>query len=256
MKKHFSIILCLGTLLLTGCESSGVHETPTEQAKAENTTVPTPAEAANVTHYLDAEYLPVTVDGITRIDTELGKGIELDLNGDGTAEQIFIGDEGIYINGELAADLWRPKSGAQSQGWDFYWITDIDTSDQYYNLIFNSGDDASKSQIIAWYDGSLHVEKLSNFNGDAFSTAEYHRDGTFIVASYPVPLPYQSCYRPVEFRWSAETGLERIPNEVELDESCTWTLLAGLNLYQSADFESETVTIGAQEIFEGFSTAG
>lgn len=190
----------------------------------------------------------VAVDGVTRIDTEAGKGIMLDLDGDGAAERLFVSEEGIYINDELAADLWAYRSGSKNQGWDFYWITDIDTSDQYYNLIFNSGDDASKSQIMAWYDGSLHVEKLSNFNGDAFSAAEYHGDGTFIVPSYPVPLPYQSCYRPVEFRWSAETGLERIPNEVELDESCTWTLLAGLNLYQSADFESETVTIGAQEV--------
>lgn len=241
MKTRSFLLFTIFILLLAGCESAKQEEQaiPTEQI---------PAATNIVIHELSVDYQPVTVDGVTRIDTESGKGIELDLNGDGTTEQLFVSEEGIFVNGGLAASLWKYKSGAQYQSWDFYWITDIDTTDQYYNLILNSDKDETNAQIMAWYDGSLHMEELSNFDGSAFSSAEYRGDGTFIVPSYSIPLPYQSCYQPVEFHWSAESGLTRIPNEVTLDESCIWTLLAGLNLYKTADPESEMVSISAQKV--------
>ncbi len=265
MKKQ-TFLLALA-LLLAGCQESGrlpeepaltdapmltdspqgptLTGSPEKPAPSDTLTEAEPSTKAEILEE-NVEYEQAAVDGLTRVGIERGKGIRLDLNGDGTEELLYFSPKGIYINGILEKELRIMEDRTRE-----LWLVDVDTADSYLNFIVAGEND--REELLLWYDGSLKAEQMGNFNGNPFSTAEYRGDGIVVVDSVCVPLLYESCFRPAEYQWSAELGMEytgkasvisREPEDWEEladPEDGQWRLLTDWKLYQDSRLDAEII---------------
>ena len=174
MKKRLWL-LAAALFILGGCQNrTGQSElTPSVTATPVLTATATPTPKTYLT--VPVSYNPVIIEGTTEICCKAGEGIELDLNRDGTPEKIYVSEEGIFIN-DILQEL-------EHLG-DVYWIVDVDTQDDYYNLVFSTELGADSAESIMYYEGILkEIGSMQTFGSgrSGFSTAEYHGDGTFIV---------------------------------------------------------------------------
>ncbi len=250
-----SALALIPVLFLAGCQVSGEQPElpePTDISAEQDTDKKTGVLEENVV------YEQVAVNGLIYVGLGSGKGIELDLNGDGAAEQLYLSPKGIYIDGVLQAEPWKSSGGGTgARPWDGLWLGDIDSSDMFLNFIV--GGEVDKEEIMMWYDGELKSAELENFQGQPFSTADYTGDGTFLVNSMLVPLLYQSCYRTTEYKWDAEKGIAYTGKAVTISEGPEdmmnlenpedgqWKLIVDIKLFADCSADAQAVEVKGQQ---------
>lgn len=266
------IMLLWVVLFFAGCQEASNMETPTINLTAtpvpmeEPTNIPMVEESDTVTPTpitilsVSVTYTPVEIDGVTRIQCEEGKGIELDLNGDGVKEQVYTAEEGIYINGILQSlrYKWKPvytPHAPEGYGiwvpWEEYHIVDIDLADNYYNLVFfYQSSDAVEA--ITYYDGELkEIDSLSTFGGSGrpFSTAEYYGDGTLLIKDVLVDFLGIEYSADLEFRLNENNQLERMETFISRKEPFELELLETITAYSEPAYDSEEVIVQPQTVY-------
>lgn len=266
------IMLLWVVLFFAGCQEASNMETPTINLTAtpvpmeEPTNIPMVEESDTVTPTpitilsVSITYTPVEIDGVTRIQCEEGKGIELDLNGDGVKEQVYTAEEGIYINGILQSlrYKWKPvytPHAPEGYGiwvpWEEYHIVDIDLADNYYNLVFfYQSSDAVEA--ITYYDGELkEIDSLSTFGGSGrpFSTAEYYGDGTLLIKDVLVDFLGIEYSADLEFRLNENNQLERMETFISRKEPFELELLETITAYSEPAYDSEEVIVQPQTVY-------
>lgn len=274
--KKLTLLLISALLFLSGCQSNsgsaqGISLIPAPTAQPSVLTsspIPSPAPALSLTPTESGVlwdgilYRPVVVEGIIEISQKEGEGVSLDLNGDGIAEYLYTHKEGIFINGiKQTTDYnWdfveQPEYAEAHQLWETYWITDVDTADSYYNLIFQFSAASSGMESLTYYDGALKQIATQDlfYDGSGFSKAEYHGDGTYLMAGslwdfmgqqYPTDIEY----RLVKDETTGDIKEKRITEFMPLKEPWPLELLDSITMYTKPDSNAESFLAKAQPIF-------
>lgn len=246
MKKVCCVLLLL--LLFAGCRSNP------QQGEFENTEklTPTPGVRLDIT----VEYEAITPTGVMEVLCKTGKGIKLDLNKDGISESVYVAKEGIYIN-DIRQELnygWETYenygTSEHGQPWDAYWIVDVDTADEYLNLIFGFEQGSDDAEALTYYDGELkEAGVLSTFGGNSgFSSAEYSGAGTFVVKEREQTLMDMVFYAPVTYNLDKDGKVSQVDEFVALREPYPLTLLEKLAMYTKPDTTSATFFAEPQSV--------
>ena len=261
MKKI--IILLLGFFLLSfsACTKPAAQEntaspipTLTSALQPIQSIVPTQPPVKEGDLQIDVVYYPIVVDGLTEVKAKEGEGIELDLDGDGIAEQMYVCGEGIFINGkrQLLDFDWPKIRPPYSRPWETYWIVDVDPSDTYYNLIFELGEDNPyKQEALVCYAGAIiELGRIELLFSNGFSGAVYYGDGTFRMKQWRVfmGISYAAdleCYlmdgkKIVEK--IADIGIQSVREPIQLQ------LLENVTMYLESSIRSETIVVKPQEV--------
>ena len=97
------------------------------------------------------EYAEISFIDHVKLELKEGEGWLVDFNGDGTKEQLYINEDGIYVNGmwqknaikcstsekiQYANGEWTPLTKEVIAE---YWLLDIDTTDNMYELLTGNG---------------------------------------------------------------------------------------------------------------------
>ena len=230
MNRKLFLLLTACLLFLTACTQKMNPVNPTDTPAPTGTPIltPTPTPTPRIALEKQVSYDTVTVNGLQEIQCGEDKGIALDLNGDGAVEQIYLAPEGIYINNYLE-ELNYSWENAGVSYWEKFWIVDLNTADNYINLIvrFDDGDD---TEALVYYDGSLReLARLDCFGGNsAYSTAEYNGDGTFVVQSRQQNLMNMSYFSPVTYSLNEDNRIIQLDEFVQLKRAYPLELLKEL----------------------------
>ncbi|MGN0507207.1 MAG: hypothetical protein ACI4FZ_11655 [Lachnospiraceae bacterium] len=254
MKK--SAVLLLILFIFAGCQNSEGQENPTAAPVPTEKPAVTAAPTPFITLSASVTYTPVMADGITRVLCNEGEGIELDLNGDGAAEQIYTAEEGIYINGILQElcypwrPVYKPFETDYHQPWEEYYIVDIDVSDGYYNLVFFY-ETADPVESITYYDSELkEIDWLTTFGSmRPFSTAEYDGDGTLLVRDVIVDFLGIQYGADLTYRLNDKGTLERMDSFIATPVPYELELLEPLVMYTEPDDTGEEILSRPQKVY-------
>lgn len=120
-----------------------------------------------------------------------GEGWTVDLNGDGTLENLYINANGVFVNGKSKSVFSNKQS---------FWLLDIDTTDNMYELLNSSGDmyiyDGNKFQCVKgiqevyFADGSDDPKDFTRYFGslNEFTRIDEHtitfEDRFFMTTSF------------------------------------------------------------------------
>lgn len=277
-----SLVIALLALLLAGCGRGSEQEvsetttmlteeqmiTSTQEPTQEPIQEPTQETTEERTEMSETvvllpdsiEYMPVEVDGITRVRCIDGKGAELDLNGDGVAEQVYTDKKGVYINGVLQnLDIdWNSRTSkyAPDHGipCEYFHIVDVNVSDSYYNLVFSAVCDYEPIEILTCYsDGELkEIGRLCTSysgSGRAFSTAEYYGDGTFLAHDILYDFLEIEYGGDQKYRLNEDNQLETIDTYAATPWAYDLELLEPITMYSEPDYNSEAIVVQPQTVY-------
>lgn len=254
--KLFILVFIL--LFLTGCTHNVNHNNFTEFSTliVKPTIVPTvppsitevPMILPEVTLNVSVVYRPITVSGLQMVWFEEGKGVELDLNNDEAVEQIYLSQEGIYINGSLQNLNFNWKE-SKVHNWERFWVVDVDNSDDYINLIF-SLEDGDAGEALTYFDGELkELARMDTFGGNtAYSTAEYFGNGMFVVESRQQILMNMGYFAPVKYEVTAEGKVVQLEEFIALVNPYPLELLETLEMYREPDLDSAKFSVSPQMV--------
>lgn len=262
MKKQAILIICF-LLCFSGCGNSASQEQVLSPAPT-LTPMPCPSQTSSPSLtppllggdlQIDVVYRPVVIDGLTEVKAKEGEGIELDLDGDGIAEQMYVCGEGIFINGKrqlLDFDWPNVRNNQYFHPWETYWIVDVDNSDAYYNLIFELGEENPYTQeVLACYAGAIiELGRAELFFSDGFRGATYYGDGTFQMEKC---RNFMGVYYPVEVECYLDGGKKLVEKLFSagvqpIGEPWPFQLLESVIMYSEADHHSEAVIVEPQEV--------
>ena len=151
-------------------------------------------------------YRELSFEDHIRLELKAGEGWSIDLNGDDKEEQLYIDENGVFINGERTFIF---KDACLE-----YWLLDIDTTDSVYELLDGNGNmylyNGSMMQLVTGIqeryfndeDGgkeymSRYLGKLGEFtriDKHTISFEDYRSEwGGFATASYSLDKYHNLC---------------------------------------------------------------
>lgn len=263
MKKRMALLFGFLLFSLSACDKPATQEnvpspTPVLTSKPQPTesTVPSQPPTREGELQIDVTYHPVVVDGLTEVKAKEGEGIELDLDGDGIAEQMYVCGEGIFVNGKRQLlDFDWPRClilNYRYHPWETYWIVDIDPTDAYYNLIFEIGEENPYMQeVLVCYAGAIiELGRSELLFSDGFSGAAYYGDGTFQMTKKAAFMGIQYAADVECYLKDGKKIVEKVPDVDTqlLEKPVALRLLEGITMFLESSVRSETIIVEPQEV--------
>lgn len=152
-----------------------------------------------------------------QLTAEAGRGWAIDINSDGRPENLYMGPEGVYVEGVLAVPLDENEEN------DIFWLIDVDTEDGYielltyqnmaYDLWFYDKEGCLKSagqNVCGWFNRYVENEEAEDIRNPVRIDEQTisFRDRFYVFDSYNLT----ACYRLNE-----EHKLTVVPEEYKIE---------------------------------------
>lgn len=229
-------------------EAAAAEATPNPSKAAADGVTPKPTKAAEAVPLKETvEYHSVFVGDSVKLCATEGEGVLADLDGDGTEEQMYLNEQGLFLNGLLALKKEEIVTSAQEYQ---IWLLDFDTTDAMYELLTPYGG----YELYYYADGELHAVKnthsmlqsgekqIWNFERIDEHTVSFH-DWHFVFDSYELDAWY---------RLNEAHELEVVPRDYTLETPHLFAYLDtenGLKLYQDRDLQGAYTEVTGVRLF-------